>query len=190
MVRTAKTISILGHPIVIGIIYVIFISFRKLPSETATWISGLMICIVAIPIVLHNWYKIKKGAYTNFDVSDQKQRRGFYPFAIGLFSAVLVLFYILDLPSEVIWSTSVFLFLLLLMATLNYKLKASLHVAIAFYITVNLFDSGFLLGLLMLVFSIMISWSRWHMKRHSLLEIGIGSLVGCLFGLLGLWVVK
>ncbi len=189
MFRIAKMISFLGHPLIIGILYVMLMGFKKLPPETAILISGLIVGIVLIPITLHNWLKSKNGSYTNFDVSDQKQRRGFYPFAIGLFTLVLILFYSMQLPRDVIWSTGLFLILLLLMAILNYKIKASLHGAIAFYIAINLFEFGYAPGMFMLVFALMITWSRWQMRRHAFTELIVGGLLGIIVGLISHWIL-
>jgi len=184
--KIAKSISIIGHPLLFGNAYVIFMSFQNLERNTAIWVSLLVLFLVAFPIILNNWRKMKRGEYSNFDVSDRRQRMGFYPFAISLFVVLLTVFWALDFPLEVILQTSVFFVMVLAMALTNLKIKASMHAGIAFYIMVNIFVIGFWEGFFTLVFAFAVSWSRWEMKRHDFGELVIGSLIGLSFGLIGL----
>lgn len=186
--KTAKTVSVLGHPLLFGNAYVIFMSFKNLESKTATLVSLLVIFLVAVPIIWNNRRKMKSGEYSNFDVSDRKQRMGFYPFAIGLFVVLLLAFWVLKFPEAVILQTLVFFMMVLTMALVNLRIKASMHAGIAFYIVVNIIAIGIFPGIISLVFALAVSWSRWETKRHDLIEIVIGSLLGFIFGGVGLMI--
>lgn len=183
----ARSISATGHPLLIGIIYVIFISFSRLPSSTALLITGLMIGIVILPIIVHNLVKLRNGTYSNFDVSNQQQRKGFYPFAISLFALVLTFFYFFSLPKEILIHTFLFLLLLISMAIFNFKIKASLHSAVAFHIAMKIFDFGVFPGILMLLLAIMVAWSRWVLNKHAVNELILGAAMGIAFGGISLW---
>ncbi|MFD2033499.1 hypothetical protein ACFSKL_01795 [Belliella marina] len=182
----AKIISIIGHPLMIGTLYVIFISFHDLERQTAIIISATILSLVTIPIILHNFMKMKKGKYSNFDVSNQEERRSFYPFSILLFCVCLILFYILNFPEVVIVTTLSFLAMLVSMGLINLKIKASLHLAIAMFIAIKLFEISIAVGIIFLIFGFLIAWSRKTLGRHSYLELAIGSLAGWTFGLLSI----
>lgn len=184
--KLAKLISIIGHPLLLGTLYVVLMSFHNLPKNTAMAVSISVIGLITIPIIFNNWRKTKKGTYSNFDVSDQQQRKGFYPFAIALFIVLLLVFWFFDFPREVISKSLVFFAMVLLMALINLRLKASMHAGIAFYIAVSVFSIGILLGLILSGLAILISWSRLEMKRHSLLELIVGGVIGIVFGWLSL----
>lgn len=184
--KSAKIISILGHPLLFGNAYVVFMSFENLERNTAILVSSLVIFLIAIPIIWNNLKKMRSGEYTNFDVSDRQQRMGFYPFAISLFVLLLLAFWILGFPDEVIRQTLIFFVMILTMALLNLKIKASMHAGIAFYIVMNIFGLGFLPGTITLVFAFAVAWSRWEMKRHDFKELLIGTLIGVVFGGIGL----
>ncbi|WP_194973978.1 hypothetical protein [Aquiflexum lacus] len=184
----ARTISIIGHPLLLGTLYVILMSFHNLPKHTAMAVSISVIGLITIPIIFNNWRKTKKGTYTNFDVSDQQQRKGFYPFAITLFIVLLLVFWFFDFPIEVISKSLVFFAMVLLMALINLRLKASMHAGIAFYIAVSVFSIGLWSGFLLLVLALLISWSRLRLKRHSELELIVGGFIGSVFGWLSLMV--
>ena len=185
--QLAKLISIIGHPLLVGSLYVIFISFYDLEKSTAVIISIAILSVVTFPILIHNYIKTKRGTYSNFDVSDQKQRRGFYPFSILLFTICLILFVILHFPKVVLVTTASFLGMLISMALINFKIKASLHLAIALFIVPKFFEISIILGLGFSLFGICISWSRLTLGRHSIQEISFGSIVGFIFGLLSLY---
>lgn len=187
--KTAKIISIIGHPLLLGSIYVIAVSFHKLSLEQASLVSLSIICIVTLPITIHNWHKTKKGTYTNFDVSDQGQRKGFYPVVVLLMLILIGTFYLMKLPPSVQLNTLIFSALILVIAMVNFKIKASMHAAIAFYITMGLWDISIFLGIPAILLAFATSWSRLEMKRHSLIEITIGSSLGLIFGLMGLMLI-
>lgn len=184
--QLAKLISIIGHPLFVGSLYVVFISFYDLKKNTAVIISIAILSIVTFPILIHNYIKTKKGIYSNFDVSDQKQRRGFYSFSILLFAICLILFVLLDFPKVVLVTTASFLGMLVFLALVNFKIKASLHLAIALFIVPKFFEISIILGLMLLFFSLCIGWSRLTLGRHGLHEISLGSVIGFLFGFLTL----
>ncbi|MFC0261072.1 hypothetical protein [Fontibacter flavus] len=184
--KTAKIISVIGHPLLLGSVYVIAVSFQRLTLEQAYFVSLSIICIVTLPISIHNWHKTKKGTYTNFDVSDQKQRKGFYPVVMLLILILMSTFYFMNLPLTVLLNTLVFSGLILIMALVNFKIKASMHAAIAFYVSMGLWDLSVFIGIPAIVLALATSWSRLEMKRHSLNEIATGSLLGLLFGLIGI----
>lgn len=185
----AKGISILGHPLVLGNIYVIAMSFHKMDTEAATWVSALTFFLITLPIIAHNLYKMKVGKYENFDVSDQQQRKSFYPFALGLFTVLLILFLFLPVPSDVLVQTSVFFYMLVSMAVINLKVKASLHAAISFYIALSVFQVHLLLGAVLAIIALSISWSRLISQRHSIQELIIGCISGISFGIISLLVL-
>ncbi len=182
----ARVISIIGHPLLLGTLYVVFMSYYRLDQQIANWVSFLIIGCVALPILVNNMIQTKRGNYTNFDVSDRKQRRGFYPFALGLFLLVLALFYTLDFPRPIVEQTLVFFILLLVMTGLNFFTKASLHAAIAFYIAINLWDVQVYLGIVFFILGLAICWARVYSGRHTLLEIILGGVLGIFFGLIGI----
>lgn len=186
MMKFAKTISIIGHPLLLGSMYVVLMSFHNLPQQTAIAVSLSVIFLVTIPIFINNWRKTKKGTYTNFDVSDQQQRKGFYPFAITLFGVLLLVFWIFDFPGEVISKSLIFFVMVLLMALINLRLKASMHAGIAFYIAISVFSIGMMPGFFLLGLAMLISWSRLEMKRHSSLELMAGGFLGIIFGWISL----
>jgi membrane-associated HD superfamily phosphohydrolase len=185
--KLAKSLSFLGHPLLLGTFYVILMSFRNLTNENAWKVSLLTVGIIALPVIIHNIKKLRKGEYTNFDVSDQNQRKGFYPFIISLFSLLTVIFYLSGFPISVTLNTLNFLVMMLTMGFINLKIKASLHACIAFYISISLISVSLWIGMIFFILALGTSWSRLILGRHSLQELAIGMGMGLVFGLISLF---
>lgn len=184
--KIARIFSVVGHPLVLGTFYVIVMAMDNLPSDTAILLSILVLGLVTLPIVAHNLRKLRKGTYSNFDVSDQRKRKGFYHFAIFLFLILLSVLYSLDFPKLVFYNTSIFFVMLLVMALINYKVKASLHASVAFFAGIGCWSISSNISMLGLVLAMAITWSRLELKRHTRTELILGALTGLIFGMISL----
>lgn len=185
--KLAKSLSFLGHPLILGTFYVILMSFQNLTNENAWKVSFLTIGLIALPVIFNNVKKLRKGEYTNFDVSDQNQRKGFYPFIISLFTLLTLVFYLSGFPISVTVNTLNFLVMMLTMGFINLKIKASLHACIAFYISISLFSLSAFWGMPIFVLAMATTWSRLILGRHSVLDLVVGSVTGLIFGLISLF---
>lgn len=176
----ARFFSVVGHPLLTISVLVLFLTHRLLPSHQANWISGIIIFGVTIPIAVYNLIKMSKGKFANFDVSNQQERKSFYPFAIGLMSLLTAYFYFTNTQFPLLISCVCFLGMLIVFSILNIRVKASLHAGINFYITFILFHYEKAWGFPMLVFAILILISRKILQRHSWLELICGAILGSL----------
>lgn len=182
--KSAKIISIIGHPLVFGNAYIFFMAFYFLERSQAWLLSVLSFGIISVPIIWNNWRKTKSGKYTNFDVSNQIQRRKFYIFALFLFGILLVTFWLLDFPPSVLEQSLIFFAMVMVMAFLNLWIKASMHTGIAVYISINFLALNPVAGIISLILSLAIAWSRWQLEKHDLKEISMGAFIGLGFGVL------
>lgn len=182
MEKFARFFSMLGHPLLVGPAYVIAMAYDKLSPNQALLLSGMVIGVVTIPIIIHNSYKVKKGTYSNFDVSQREQRKGFYPFLLTLFLCIQALNYWTGLPHEVMTHTWIFIGMLLVSYLINFALKASLHTSILFFICFSLLHIDFLWLAGIVTLAILTAWSRVYTKKHQLSEVIIGGVLGAVFG--------
>ena len=174
--------SVIGHPLLLGSGYVCLMSFRKLETPLAWKVSLITLGLITLPVIIHNVIRLKKGHYSNFDVSDRVQRKSFYPFILLLFLLLTALSYLMDFPREVIKQTLILGLMLGILALINLKVKASLHAALAFFIAL-------ILGLEFptwqwpfFLFASIVAFSRLKTQKHSLSELLIGGAIGFLAG--------
>ncbi|GAB3986302.1 hypothetical protein GCM10028807_03430 [Spirosoma daeguense] len=131
--KLAKRISIIGHPLLTLLVFVVSVSFHQLSARNALLVSGLLIGGVMLPVGVQNYQKVRQGKYTNFDVSYRQQRSGFYPVLIGLVALVTGIFVATNQPRSFCYGMGTTLLLLVISYGVNFFIKASLHTSLSFF---------------------------------------------------------
>jgi len=132
---------------------------------------------------------VKNGNYTNFDVSNKKQRQSWYVFAILVLFIITIALFITDQPQTLSLSVLFSLILLITSKLMNYYIKSSLHVSFNIFLSFLIMPMSLLAGILFLVFTILIAWARLSLKRHTVKEIIAGSTIGLTIGSLTLYFI-
>src|SRR5512145_1403445 len=86
--KIANFISTIGHPLFTIPVYVAILMFATESFKKASFVSGLIVGFVFVPLILRMYIKSKNGTYTNFDVSDRIQRKSVFIFIIPLLIVV------------------------------------------------------------------------------------------------------
>jgi len=92
VVILSKVISNLLNPLFSLLIFFVCFAYVKMTWEESLINILLMIGLVVIPIFSWIGWNVKKGNYTNMDVSDRKQRNSLYLFnfiVIAIYTGVL-----------------------------------------------------------------------------------------------------
>jgi membrane-associated phospholipid phosphatase len=187
LLLVARIISTLGHPLLLLAVSSAVIAFRSYDSARASVVSSVIIGVVIIPVTIHNVWKTKTKAYTNFDVSDQQQRKSFYKVGLLLLAiATAVLFFIPDATGFFIGTLFAFL-MMLTSALVNLKIKSSLHTSVCMYLIFVYGLFNITLALVMFGFTIIVAGSRLVLKRHTETEVMVGALIGVCFGMMLVW---
>jgi hypothetical protein len=176
--KVASVISILGHPLLLMAITTTLIAFQLYDFTHALVIASVIILIVIVPVTVHLFLKSRSNAYTNFDVSDRKQRQSFYRFGLVLLGIATVVLYFLPGAVEFFKGTLYAFLMMITSALVNLKVKASLHTSVAVYVAFSCSIFDVKLAVAMLTFAIGIAWSRLVLERHTTREVVIGSLIG------------
>lgn len=175
--------SIIGHPLLLGSGYVFLMSFRKLEATLAWKVSMITLGLITLPVIIHNVIRMKKGDYSNFDVSNRLQRKSFYPFILLLFLLLIGLSYWMKFPQEVIKQTLIIGLMLGILAFINLKIKASLHAALVFFIALIMGMEFPTWQWPFFLFASIVAYSRLKTQKHSLPELLIGGIIGVLAGI-------
>ena len=91
--RIAKLISVAGHPLLTIPLFVVFVMFSFENIGKAVFISFLIIGCIFIPLIVRLYLKSKNGSYTNFDVSDRKQRKSVFVLFLPILCIVTFVIY-------------------------------------------------------------------------------------------------
>jgi membrane-associated phospholipid phosphatase len=180
--KLAGLFSLIGHPLLTLSLFSVYVAFRQLPLLNAVTVAGLLVGGVALPVSWHNYRQVRRGRYSNFDVSDRRQRAGFYPVLIGLMAAVTGLLVVTDQPRPFWYGAVCMLGLLIGSYAANRFLKVSLHASLSFFLAGAMYLLSPPLGIGMAVLAVLVAASRLILNRHTLAEILVGVLMGLATG--------
>lgn len=173
-----RYISYISNPIFILLALPYFIIFLYTKDHALALFWTVFTWIFLVIFAFFVLIGIKKGFFTDYDVSKREQR-----FLLYLFAAILNLVYFFLLISVsaplILQFVSVGVMSGILVGSIvNIKIKASVHVAAA---------SAFITGIslvygawfyLLYLFIPIICWARLVIKRHTLIEVITGCLIG------------
>lgn len=185
-----KVINVVLHPVTVTIPGVFLIVYKNTGSVNgAFWWTFISIIFSAI-VSLFVLYGVRKGFFTNLDVSNRKQRIILYPviiIVVLLFSGVV---YLAHGPKVLIEASFLVIAALIILDVINTKIKVSGHVGVV---------SAFITGLVyayggIAFFSILliplVAWARIVEKRHTLQETIVGAVSGIVLSVLAISVVQ
>ena len=190
MIIFAKLINFLLHPVVLitpSVFLIIAASGGSI--ESAFFWSSIALGFVLF-ISLYIYAGMKFGFFSNFDVSKREQR--IYLFPVVLFAGVTFLFSLIAFngPRALFLAIIYFLISVAILALVNLKVKASIHVG---SITAATVSAVYFFGdqyLFLLVLIPIMAWARVREKRHTLRETIVGFFLGFLLALFGIFSVQ
>lgn len=180
----AKLISTIGHPLLTVPMVVIFLVNQYESTKNAWFISGLIILGVIVPVIVKLLKNLKEGSITNFDVSDRNQRKSFYKFLIPILVLVNLVLHFTNQSYPTRLSFGIASLLVLSLQLINLRIKASIHVAINVFLVYLLSQHNLYFALILAILILGIAWSRLVLKRHLLIDLIWGGILGNVFGIL------
>ena len=148
IVFLSKVISNLLNPLFSLLIFFVCFAYVKMTWEESLVNILLMIVLVVIPIFSWIGWNVKKGNYTNMDVSDRKQRNSLYLFnfiVIAIYTGVL---YFTKQRTDLLFIIVFLFILMLIMHISNFFIKSSMHTAFNVFVTALFFSLNPILGII------------------------------------------
>ena len=179
----SKVISNLLNPLFSLLIFFVCFAYVKMTWEESLVNILLMIALVVIPIFSWIGWNVKKGNYTNMDVSDRKQRNSLYLFnfiVIAIYTGVL---YYTKQRIDLLFIIVFLLILMLIMHISNFFIKSSMHTAFNVFVTALFFSLNPILGIIWFVLTSFVAISRIILKRHTPKEVIMGAFIGTVVSL-------
>ena len=181
---TAKYISVIGHPLLTIPLFVVSLLFHFQDFNSALVTSLLLVFGIIVPLIIKMYRGEKKGVYTNFDVSDQGERKSWYFFAIALLSITVLILFVTNQSPVIRFGFLLSILVLLSSQIVNYYIKSSLHVSFNIFLSFLIAPVNIYVAALFFLFVFVIAWSRVYLKRHTIKEVTTGAIIGIIFGLL------
>ena len=183
----ARWVSWIGHPLVFISLSVGIIIALRLANRTGLAFSLTLLATVILPMALLLFRGFQSGRWSDPDVSIHAERVRFYPRAISISAVAVLVLLVSRAPGFALRGATMTLFLLIMAALINFRIKLSLHALFAFYSAVILFVINPVVGVVALALALLVFWSRLYLKRHDLLETLVGAFLGLLGGLVTAW---
>lgn len=171
--RVARLISIAAHPLVLSPLTV------ALASRDLRW-AATVAAWTMLPIVAVILWNVRRGVWSDFDVSRREQRSGLYWYAIPL---LLGAYLFLPAQPEFRRSMLALIAVLLVAFALSRFQKTSLHLMFAAFCTVVLWQVYPWSLFAMVIVLAALAWSRWYLRHHTPLELVTGTLLGLAAGI-------
>lgn len=184
----AKVISTVGHPFLTVPLFAIFLIFSIESTQRAVYLSLLIVGGIFLPIGLKTIRGVRKGTYTNLDVSDQAQRQKWFVTTTVLLLAVTVIVWVTNQEWTLRLALACALVLLIIAQVVNKQIKASMHLAFHAFLGFLILSLNWVAGACFLLFALPLAWSRIHLGRHIWKEVIVGMILGSALGL-AFWVL-
>ncbi len=177
-VYVARYISAILSPIVVSLPFVVLVALYKIQDILMACIyAGIVLFFLSFGPMVYILIGVRKGTFTDIDVSVRSQRTG--PFLFGIVSALAGLFTLFFIHGpknlETLLLITVVSGAVMMFVTLWWKI--SIHASsLAAAATVLTALYGYV-TLLTFVLLVAVCWSRVVLRRHTLGQVVAGSLV-------------
>jgi hypothetical protein len=169
----ARVLSIAGHPFVVVPLMI--------AAATRNWVWTAAVCAgMVLPLLVITLWNVRRGLWSDPDVSRKDQRSGLYRAGLPLLAATALILYLLDAGPRMMRGITAVAVMLTLGVLGNRWLKISLHLMIAAYCTVvigDLYPSTLWATVPLLA---ALGWSRRKLERHTWAEVAVGTVIGAL----------
>lgn len=175
VITVSKLISNFFNPLVSLIIYFVYSSYLDFSAGAAFKRFVPILLITVLPIVIWILWNVRKGNYSNLDVSNREQRKSLYFFIAGAIALYLIYDYSVNTTIDLIM-----LFLLILLFAMqvsNYFIKSSMHMAFNVFVAALFFYKSPLLGLIWFGIATLVGVTRIILKRHTPKEVLMGAAI-------------
>ena len=182
----ARWVSIVGHPFVLIVLLTAVATTKLQGGKDAASAVGFVIAAAILPIGLFMYSQVKTGRWGTVDASRRSERPAL--FALMLALLVVLGLFLRGLPNLALLSSGLIAAAAILVVAfvLNTWIKTSMHMAFASWVAVTLLVIALPLGLALLIALPLLGWSRLAMRRHTLLEVLVGVVLGATVGWLGI----
>ena len=176
----ARSLSILGHPLVVLPAAVAVLVLHSQASSAALIVSAVF--GIAGAVLAYSFWQVHRGHWQHVDASARAERRALNLFlAIVLFLGAVVAFYLLSEPGL---SLGLLLsgLLIVVMMLVSPWIKLSLHASFAVFAVLLLWPLKLWYVAIASVAAAGICWSRVLLERHTVAEVLGGGLLGGICG--------
>ena len=178
----ARWISILGHPLLLA--PMAGLAAWLATDGAGTQALGIVIAglLTALLVMGYSIWRVRSGAWAHVDASGRGERRGLNRFLLAGLIAASIAGYALHWPPPLLLSLLLSAAMVAAAMLAAHWCKPSLHLAFAVYSAGLLHAvSGWAVAAGLLA-ALTIAWSRLHLRRHVVVDLWCGTIIGAAAG--------
>jgi hypothetical protein len=183
----ARALSWVGHPLIFVTVTVGIIVGSRLPRHDALSVLLVLFVSMILPIALLLFGGVRSGHWSDADISVRTERKRFYTMAVPLSAIGAFALWLMRVPHSVLRGALVTVALFVLAAITNLRIKLSLHALFAFFCSIILFRISPAFGGVAFALSLGLFWARLYLRRHNVVEMLSGTLLGLSGGVVTAW---
>ena len=175
LLRLATLLSLAGHP------FVLVPATLLVTTRQWRW-AAVIAATTTVPMLVVIARKVRRGEWSDYDVSRHEHRSGLYYAAVPLLILAAVVLYTLDAPRGIMRGLLAGSAMLAVGLAANRWLKVSMHMMFAAFCAVVIVKHFPLAAIAVLAALVAVGWSRRVLNRHTLAEVLVGSVAGAAAG--------
>ncbi|HOY04151.1 MAG TPA: hypothetical protein PLO67_02045 [Saprospiraceae bacterium] len=180
--KVAHYISTFGNPLLTISVFSVIALFQTESTRNAVFGTLIILGGIVVPIVIKSYRGVQKGEYTNYDISNRKQRQSWYLLPTLLLAGVTLILHFTHQSRSMQLAVLFALVLFVMSQVVNIYLKTSLHVGFTVYLAFLIYPLNAVIAVAVLLFTVILGWSRIVLLRHTLKEVLCGAALGMLAG--------
>ncbi|HVR40770.1 MAG TPA: hypothetical protein VMU84_16865 [Thermoanaerobaculia bacterium] len=174
--RVARAVSAAGHPFVLIPV--------SIAIATRAWFWAAVIAATTIlPLLAFIAIQVRRGAWSDFDVSRHEQRHGLYWALVPLLAACAIVLRMNHAAPQMMRGLLASAVMLAAGLFANRFLKVSLHSMFAAFSAAIVIRGLPIAAPFAILVVIAVAWSRHRLERHTLMEIATGLVFGIAGGI-------
>lgn len=173
----ARVLSTAGHPFVLIPLTV------GLRTRSVFW-TTVIAASPTVPLLAIIARNVRRGRWSDFDVSRHEQRSGLYHAGLPLMALTILILYFLGAHPRLLRATVAGALMFAAGLFGNRWLKISMHMMSAAFCAVLLIRVWPWTAFIAVPLVAAIAWSRRWLQRHTPAEIAVGTVVGIAAGLI------
>lgn len=182
----ASWVSRIIHPVIIPlftILILLYLATQQNIAESTKWLT-LAVVLTALPVAALVAVQVARGKWTDLDVSVRRQRYLLYPFGLVCLLALAVVYKLGGAPAIVVKAAIATALANLIDGVINFGYKVSAHATTAavcatlLCVAVPLLHLAPGVAIAAVVASILVSWARVELGRHTTGQVLLGLGVG------------
>ncbi len=177
----AVLVSLIAHPVVLGTLGLFAVVMHSVPelSQQFYYVALLMLLTFA-PAALYLFVLFKGNLVNMLELIDREAR--LIPYLLMIVGAILAVIILIRIaaPPQIFIMTVVLLANEIVLGTINFWTKVSIHTATVTFMAMTL---GYLLShtwLFLLLLIPIVGWARVYRKRHTITQVAAGALFASL----------